>query len=51
MECLKQFETIPPQFDPLRDVRFRNKPLHELDKGELLEALCQTLQELRRLSR
>lgn len=51
MESLRQFQLIPTEFEPLRDVRFREKALIDLDKGELLEALCQTLRELRRLQR
>jgi hypothetical protein len=51
MEQMKQFEIIKPEFDPQRDVRFRHKLLRDLDKGELLEALCQALVELKRLTR
>ena len=43
MERLKQFEVLPAEFDPRRDIRFRGKQLHDLDKGELLDALCQAL--------
>lgn len=51
MQQLKQFEVVPPEFDPRRDVIFRGKRLADLDKGELLDALCQALIELKRLSR
>ncbi len=51
MDRLKQFDMTKPDFDPRRDVRFREKALSDLDKGELLEALCQALTELQRLQR
>jgi hypothetical protein len=51
LDRLKQFELTPPEFDPRRDVRFRGKSLCDLDKSELLEALCQALTELKRWQR
>lgn len=51
MENMRQFQEMPPEFNPLRDVRFREKALCDLDKEELLAALCQALVEIKRLSR
>lgn len=48
METTKQFKFIPAPFDPRRDILFRGKTLDVLDKGELLDALCQALVELER---
>jgi hypothetical protein len=45
-----QFLFTPPnEFDPIKHARFRGKPLPELGREELLEALVQALKEVRKL--
>jgi hypothetical protein len=47
---MRQFVFTPPdQFDPLRHAKFRGKALTQLDNLELLDALVQSLKEIRRL--
>lgn len=36
-------------FDPVRDVKFRGRPISKLDRDELLDALIQALWRLREL--
>lgn len=37
-----------PTFDPMRQVRWRRKPLAELTREEALEALCEALEYINR---
>lgn len=39
----------PDEFDPMKHARFRGKHLAQLDREELLDALVQSLKEVRKL--
>lgn len=48
---MSELEFAAPDFDPIKEVKFRGKNINDMDRRELIEALCQALREVHALKR